>query len=72
MDDPIELFCAAFTYKVIEDDLLLVENRRTKGSIWRINRQNNDFLISIWNDEGCLVFTRDTSTLCWEDIGFLR
>ena len=65
-------FCATFTYELIEDDLYLVENRRAIDGRWWINRRDNDLLICIWNDENCLVFTRDTSLFCWEDFGMLR
>jgi len=71
-DYPSHAFCDTFTYKLIEDDLYLVENRRLIDGRWWINRQDNDLLICIWNDENCLVFTRDTSLLSWEDFGMLR
>lgn len=59
--NPLEPFCANFSYSQIKDDLFQVKNQRLSDGNWWINRNGEKLTVCIWNKENCLEFIRDTS-----------
>ena len=57
----IDQFCTNFSYEKIDDNTILVGNRRAKPRYWKLMRQNEKLLIYIWNNENHVEFVRDTS-----------